>query len=115
MVNKTDRMKNFVGWILEAIFLVFIVSISHSPSDSIGFEKKDASLTSSSILVHSNVWRSNQLGTDADMDLKAPSTDWHLRVISIDLLATGISNAQPFFISRFERSIFYFFITTNAP
>ena len=114
MVYKTDRMKNFAGWIMEAIFLIFIVSINYAPADAIGFKKKDASFTSSSVLIHSDVWRSNQLGTDSDIDLNAPSTDWHLRVMSINLLVTKISNAQPFFIRLFERSI-YLFITTNAP
>ncbi len=114
MVYKTDQMKNFLGWILEAIFLVFVISISYASFDSTGFDEK-VTITSSSALVQSDVWRSNQnLDTDADIDLKAP-TDWNLHVSSLGLLVIKISDARPFFISLIERSISYFFITTNAP
>jgi hypothetical protein len=115
MFKKTKQLKNSVGVILAGVFVVFIIGVNVTSSQSVKLDKSEILSAGSSVLAGPVALRSNQnLYTEIDYNLSSFAVDCYLSE-PIALLPAMFSKLKPLFVNIFQRNTFYTFIRINAP
>lgn len=115
MVARRKNAKKLTGLFLTTIFVAFLSGFGPVPAAASSNTGKTTLSASSDVMLEPVCRVSHDLSSDAGFCLKHFAADVNLSASFPDIPSARILTAKAFFLSRFERNVFYVFISIHAP
>ena len=115
MAEREDKVRKMTGWFLEVIFLVFILGYGSVSAVAPTDDDRLAISVASIALVEPVCRVSHDFNPDSSFCLKLPVPELHLSTTFFDISDARLLTGKAFFLSLFERNVFYVFTSINAP
>jgi hypothetical protein len=114
MVHR-EGLRRWSGLFLELIFVVFLLGIGPKPVVVNDEDNRETFSASSTEVVEPLCRTSHEISTDGSFCLKHLMSGFDLGASFVDLSAVRVLNAKAFFLSSFERNVFYALASIHAP